>query len=498
MKVLLLNPPFFRKFSREQRSPAVTKSGTLYYPMWLAYGAAYLEKNGHQILLLDAPADDLDYSVIESRAKEFGPGLLVVSTSTPSIYNDAEIAGKLKRSLHDPFTILVGTHVSARPQESLELDSAVDAVARREFDRTLVSLVHALENGGQLDGVEGITYRHNGEIVSNPDAPLLENLDEIPFVSRIYKRFLNARNYFNPNALYPMIALITSRGCAYGCTFCVYPQTFSGRKIRYRSVENVVDELAYIKADFPEVKGVFFEDDTLSTNRQRCRDLCQAIIDRGLKMSWTTNCRADLDLETLKIMKRAGCRTVCVGFESGSQEVLNKIQKNMTPQKMEQFVSNAKRAGILVHGCFMAGLPGDTRETLEETLRLSKRLNPDTAQFFPLMTYPGTTAYDWFVDANLLEAETYADWLTEEGLHNCVVRTEDLTPREIVEFCDRARKEFYLRPRYLAYKLKQMVVRPEEIPRTLKAARTFMKYLFRGSFKNSGGSGSPCNPTEKA
>ncbi len=484
MKVLLLNPPFFPKYSREQRSPAVTKSGTLYYPMWLSYGAAYLEKMGNEILLLDAPADDLDLDEILGRARALKPDMLVVSTSTPSIYNDVDIAGKLKSSLGGPFTVLVGTHVSALPEESLELGPDIDAVARKEFEIILADVSAALENGDDVGKVAGVTYRKNGEIISNPDAPLLEDLDQIPHVSKIYKRFLNVKNYFNPNALYPMVTLITSRGCAYGCSFCVYPQTFSGRKLRYRSANDVVKELEYIVGAFPEMKGIFFEDDTLTTNRTRCRELCQAIIDSGLKISWTANCRADMDYESLRIMKRSGCRTICVGFESGSQEILDDIRKGADTAKMEQFVADAKKAGILVHGCFMAGLPGDTEETMEETLRMAKRLTPDTAQFYPLMTYPGTTAYDRFVESGMITAKTYRDWLTEEGLHNCVVRTETLTPREIVEFCDRARKEFYLRPRYLAYKLKQVITRPEEIPRTLKAARTFFRYLFRGSFKD--------------
>ncbi len=484
MKVLLLNPPFFRKYSREQRSPAVTKSGTLYYPMWLSFGAAYLEKMGNEILLLDAPADDLDLETVKARALEYKPGMLVVSTSTPSIYNDIDIAQKLKNVLGDPFTVLVGTHVSAEPEESLELGPNVDAVARREFETILADLAAALDRGEDLSKVEGITYRSNGQILSTPDAPLLEDLDEIPHVSKIYKRFLDIKKYFNPNARYPMVTLITSRGCAYDCSFCVYPQTFSGNKLRYRSTADVIEELKYVVDAFPEMKGIFFEDDTLTTNRSRCRELCRAIIDSGLKISWTANCRADMDYETLSIMKRAGCRTVCVGFESGSQKILDDIRKGADTAKMEQFMVDARRAGILVHGCFIAGLPGDTRETMEETLELAKRIMPDTAQFYPLMTYPGTVAYKGFVEAGMLAAETYSDWLTDEGLHNCVVRTETLTPREIVEFCDRARREFYLRPRYLAYKLKQVITRPSEIPRTLKAAQTFFKYLFRGSFKD--------------
>ncbi|MBI4832170.1 MAG: cobalamin B12-binding domain-containing protein, partial [Candidatus Lindowbacteria bacterium] len=190
MKILLLNPPFFKKYSREQRSPGVTKSGTLYFPMWLAYGAAYLEKKGHEILLLDAPADDLSYESVEGKGREYKPELLVVSTSTPSIYNDVKIAARLKQSLGGPFTTLVGTHVSACPEESLGFEPSIDAVARREFETILADLAQALGNGGSLASVAGLTYRRNGQIVSNPDALLLENLDEIPFVSKIYRRFL--------------------------------------------------------------------------------------------------------------------------------------------------------------------------------------------------------------------------------------------------------------------------------------------------------------------
>jgi anaerobic magnesium-protoporphyrin IX monomethyl ester cyclase len=181
-------------------------------------------------------------------------------------------------------------------------------------------------------------------------------------------------------------------------------------------------------------------------------------------------------------MKQAGCRLLCVGVESGNQEVLNNIKKGVTLRGVREFFRNAKRAHILIHGCFLVGNRGDNRDTLEETLSFAKELNPDTAQFFPLMVYPGTEAYRWAKKNNNVLTEDYSQWVTEEGLHNCVVRMSDLTNADLVEFCDRARREFYIRPRYLFWKLRQVVSNPSELKRTLKSFKTFVRFLFRGTF----------------
>ena len=228
MKILLLNPPFLRKFSRPQRSPAVTKSGTLYFPMWLAYAAGVLEKEGFEVDLIDAPADsyDLDYCI--QRAKKFCPELIVTDTSTPSIYNDVEVAGKHKDQFPQSFLVLVGTHVSALPYETLNLDKRIDAIAQYEYEYTLAALAKTLADKGDLRKVLGLIFRENGELIHNPKRPYIENLDELPFVSKVYKKFLKIENYFNPNALYPMVTITTSRGCPFQCTFCVYPQTLMG------------------------------------------------------------------------------------------------------------------------------------------------------------------------------------------------------------------------------------------------------------------------------
>jgi anaerobic magnesium-protoporphyrin IX monomethyl ester cyclase len=485
MKIWVLNPPYLKKYSRPQRSPAVTKSGTIYFPIWLAYCAGVLEKAGHDVTLTDAPATGLELQDILQQAATMKPRLVVLDTSTPSIRNDLNVASELKKVLPDSFVVMVGTHVSAMTEETLCNGPAVDAIARREYEYTIRELAAALEGGkaqpDALRRVSGLSFRDGGRIVHNPDRPFIENLDELPWVSRVYRKFLHIRDYFNPNALYPMVTLTTSRGCPFRCNFCVYPQTFTGRKSRFRSVDDVLGEMEFVAKEFPEAKSIFFEDDTLTANKKRCMEFADAIIARGLKLPWTANSRIDLDLEGLKKISAAGCRQLCVGFESGDQDVLNGMHKGTTTEKMVQFMSDAKQAGILVHGCFMLGFPGETRESVEKTIELAIMLNPDTVQFYPVMVYPGTEAYDEYKGKGWLTARDYSEWLTPEGLHNCVVRNEHFTSEELVRLCDLARRRFYLRPRYIAYKAMQMIAHPGEIGRTAKAARTFAKHLLRGS-----------------
>ena len=485
MKVFLLNPPYLPRFSRPQRSPAVTKSGTVYFPTWLASANGVLEDAGSETVLLDSPADNVALDETIERVRVFDPQMVVLSTSTPSIYNDVRVAERIKECLPECKTVLVGTHVSALPKETMELSPSIDFICRREYDETVRDLAQTVDGGGALDDVTGLTYRRDGEVVSNPDRELIQDLDAIPFVSRTYKKFLDIRNYFNPNALYPMVTIISGRGCVFRCLFCVYPQTMMGRGYRLRSVDNVVDEVEYITKEFPNGRAVFFEDDTMTVNRKRCVAISEEILRRGIRISWSANSRADLDYETMVVMKRAGCRCLCVGFESGDQSVLDGMQKSMNVDKMIKFSEDARRAGLYVHGCFMVGNPGETRESLRRTLDLAIRLEPDTAQFYPIMVYPGTEGYEWARSGGYLTTQDFSKWLTKDGLHASVVSTPELPAEDLVEFCDEARRRFFLRPRYMLKKLWQAVRDPAEGIRIVKASRTLLKYLWRGSYTAS-------------
>ena len=478
MKILMLNPPFLPKFSRFSRSPAVTKSGTIYYPIWHAYATGVLEKEGHDVRLIDAPADGLSRGACFKIATDFHPEMVVVYTSTPSIYNDISIAGDLKDLLTESFIVLTGPHVSALPVESLKIDERIDAVARREYDLTLVELASTLDRAN-LKNVNGITFRSNGEIVSTPDREFIENLDSLPFISAIYKKHLKIENYFYAHCRYPTVSIFTSRGCYAKCNYCVYPEQMFGRRQRQRSPENIVAEFQYIEKELPEAKEVLIDDDTFSFDHEHTKRFCELMIEKQVKIPWTVECRANLSYETMGMMKKAGCRLIVIGFESADNTILKNVHKGISVEKMRKFVADAKNADILIHSCFMAGNQGETKETLMKSLDFAKEINADTCQFFPLMVYPGTEAYEWAKKNGYLLTEDYSKWLTDSGLHNCVVSTPELSADELIAFCDDARKKYYISRRYLAYKFFQMIKSPGEIKKTLKSAKTFSKYLFK-------------------
>ena len=479
MKILMLNPSFLPMYSRFSRSPAVTRSGTIYYPLWHAYATCVLEKEGHEVKLIDAPASDLSREGCYQIAKEFSPGMVVVFTSTPSIYNDIEIAGELKDLLPGCFIVLTGPHVSALPEESLKLDKRVDAVARNEYDMTLVELAHKLEEKRSINDLSGLTLRLDDRIQSNPDREYVNDLDSIPFVSSVYKKHLKIENYFYAHCRYPVVSIFASRGCNASCTYCVYPEQMFGRKQRQRSPENIVAEFEYIIETFPQVREVLIDDDTFSFKQEHTIEFCQLMINKNIKLPWTVECRANLRYETMVMMKKAGCRLIVIGFECADNSILKNMKKGITVERMRQFVSDAKKAGVMIHSCFMAGNIGETKDTLKNSLKFAKEINADTCQFFPLMVYPGTDVYEWAKENRYLTTTNYREWLTKEGFHRCVVSTPELSANDIMQFCDYARRS--LSPRYLSNKMLQVIRKPGELNKTLKSARTFAKHLFRKS-----------------
>lgn len=478
MKILFLNPPFKDgRFSRASRSPAITKSGTLYYPIWLAYAAGLLEKESFEVKLVDAPAAGLSKNDSLKIAVGFNPDLVVIDTSTPSIYSDIEMGALIKDAVKDAFIILVGTHPSALPGETLDLSRAIDAVAIGEYDYTIRDLARILNNGKDLKSIAGISYRDGDSIIHNGRRPLVEDLDGLPFVSSVYKRHLDVRDYFFAASYYPFVMILTGRGCPFGCSFCLYPQVFHSRKCRFRSPDNVADEFEYIKTELPHVKEIGIEDDTFTVDKERTMRICEALIRRKVRIPWYAAARADLDFETMVIMKKAGCRLLIVGYESGSQEILDNIHKGIKLEAMARFNEDAKKAGLLVHGCFIVGGPGERSDTVFETINFAKGLQCDTVQFFPLMVYPGTEAYEWAMEKGYVKAEDFSDWATDEGLHNTVLNTDNLSGEDLIHFCNYARRQFYLRPSYISRKALQCLRNPDEFIRTFKSLRIFYKYL---------------------
>lgn len=446
MRVAVLNPMFGKDFTKSARWFARSRGRVQRHPDYLATAAAVLEQAGHPLFFLDAQAKNMPTAEILPRLREFKPDLIVYQASTPSIYADIEAARQCREALGGGLHVLVGPHVSAVPEETLRLgQGAVDVVCRREYDYTLRDLAA----GVAIKECLGISYLDGEEYRATPDRPYIENLDELPFPAWHH---LDIRDYRDGAKLFPFLTEITGRGCRYRCSFCQLPQVMNGHAYRQRSVTNVVDEMAYDKRLFPDLKEIMFEDDTLTMRiaRERLVLLCEEILRRNLGLSWSANARVDLnDLEILRLMKRSGCRMLCVGFEFGDQEILNNVRKGTTLEQMYLFAENAAKAHIRIHGCFMIGGPGETPETARKTIEFAKKLNIDTAQFAGVVAYPGTAYYNWAKQEDALVPKNWREWVTEDFEQASIVSLPTLSKDEINEFIDVGLRQFYLRPKQM-------------------------------------------------
>src|SRR5262249_54345522 len=266
LKVALINPPYFKRYSRGQRSPGVIKSGTMYYPYWLAHAAAVLEASGFDIFLYDCPAANLDTPELLQRLDEYGPDLCVVETSTASADNDCRIASEIKARHPHARICMVGTHATALWEETLAAFPQIDFVAIGEYDYIVRDLATALrecpaaENDAwlaRLGTIGGLGFRgDDGTPARGPVRPPIENVDELPWIAPIYQRFLDPRNYYFSLASYPMVMLIGGRGCPAKCTFCVYPQVMHGHAYRMRSPASIVGEMKWVQEHMPEVREI--------------------------------------------------------------------------------------------------------------------------------------------------------------------------------------------------------------------------------------------------
>lgn len=481
MKIAMLNPPFFDKYSRSSRSPAVTKSGTIYFPLWLSYATGVLETFGHEIKLIDAPAKCYTQEETLRLLDDFAPELIVMDTSTGSINSDMTFAGLIRDKIPSAKICMVGTHASACVEEIIRPDSLIDFIARGEYDYTLPEIADVIEGKKDVETVKGIAYLSADGVVNNEEREFIHDLDALPFVSEVYFKHLDIHDYFYAHVGYPTVSIFSSRGCPSKCFYCMYSQVMFGKRYRKRSAKNLYEECAYIEKTFPEIKEILIDDDNFSVDQENVQEFCRLMIESKCRLKWVVQCRVTLSYETMLIMKKAGCKLVVVGFESGSQKVLDGMKKGITLEQSLRFNEDAKKAGIRVHGCFMVGNPNETKETMEETLAFSKKLKLDTVQFFPLIVYPGTEAYIWAKQNNFIAAQDYDEWLTTDGMHNCVISTPEVSREELVRFCDYARKKFYLRPKYIFYKLGQCLTSKEDLVKTAKAFGTFRKYLFKSA-----------------
>lgn len=433
---------FGKDFTKSARWFAKSRGRVQRHPDYLCSAAAVVRAAGHAVFFLDAQAKNLPTEALLPRLKSFGPDLIVLQATTPSI--DADIAAALscKEATH-AITVLVGSHVSAEPVDTLDCaDGAVDAVAIGEYDYTL----RELAGGVAMKDCLGLAWRDGGRVTCNARRPLIEDLDALPYPAW---DFIDVRDYYDAGKLFPFLTLISGRGCYGRCSFCQLPQVMTGRSYRARGIDNVLGEIAYDRKSFPNLQEIMFEDDTLVSRAGRARltQLCEEMIRRKVNISWSGNARVDCnDFETLRLMKRAGCRMLCVGFEFGDRRILDNVEKGTTLEQMRTFAENAYRARIRVHGCFMFGGPGETAESARKTIELAQRLKIDTAQFSGMVAYPGTSFYTWARDNDCLIPRRWRDWV-DDNLEQCAtVRCPGLSAEQINAFVDEGLRKFYLRP----------------------------------------------------
>lgn len=482
MRVAFLNPTFGKDFTKSARWFARSRGRVQRHPDYFCTAAGVVEAAGHEICFLDAQAKNWPTEESVAFLLKFKPDMIVYQTTTPSIDADIECAKACKKAT-GAVNILIGPHVTAEPKDTLErAEGCVDAVAIGEYDFTLRDLA----NGVAIKDCLGLAYHTGTTYVETPRRPFIENLDEVAFPAW---KHIDIYDYHDYGKLFPFLTLISGRGCRAKCTYCQLPQVMNGHTYRTRSVDNVIDEIEYDIKLFPNLKEVMFEDDTLTmrSSQDRLIELCEGMIRRNVKISWSANARVDVnDLDVLKLMKRAGCRWLCVGFEFGDQEVLNNVKKGATIKQMHTFAQNAHKAGVRVHGCFMFGGPGETLETCKKTIDMSLQLPIDTAQFTSVVAYPGTSYYNWAKESGYLVERNWRDWVDGDFEQCSTQKFPHLSEDQINAFVDEGLRKFYLRPTQMVRMVRNMSSWAD-VRSKLHGFRSFVEYFSKDGNKKFAG-----------
>ncbi|MGC8666587.1 MAG: hopanoid biosynthesis associated radical SAM protein HpnJ [Chthonomonadales bacterium] len=465
-KTLFLSPPSFEGFdggagSRYQARREIT---SFWYPTWLAQPAALVPGSR----LVDAPPHGLSVGDVLQIARDYE--LVILHTSTPSLPNDIKCAEAIKAQNPGTLVGMIGAHVAVLPEETLRQAPVLDFVCRNEFDYTCLEVAQGLP----FSQIRGLSYRDAaGNIVHNPERELVPDWDAMPSVLPVYHRDLDIEKYFIGYLLHPYISFYTGRGCPAKCTFCLWPQTIGGHKYRTKSPAVVIRELEEGKALWGDrVREWMFDDDTFTIDKARAIEISKGL--KRLKLTWSCNARAHVDYDTLKQLRDNGLRLLLVGFESGNQAILNRIKKGITLDMARQFMKNCHKLGIKVHGTFIIGLPLETKETIEETIRFAQELDPHTIQVSIAAPYPGTELYDQAVRNGWLDSNVL---VAGSGIQTSTLRYPNLSPEEMEEAVERMYKRFYFRLKPILRIVREMAGDRQMLVRRLREGREFFDYL---------------------
>jgi hopanoid biosynthesis associated radical SAM protein HpnJ len=465
-KTLFLNPPSFDGFdggagARYQAKREIT---SFWYPTWLAQPAALVPGSK----LVDAPPHNLTVDDVLKIAKDYE--LVILHTSTPSLANDVKCAEAIKAQNPDVQVGLIGAHVAVLPEVTLRDNPIIDFVCRNEFDYTCKELAADTP----WNEIRGLSYRDtHGQIHHTPDRDLIHDWDQMPSVLPVYARDLDITKYFIGYLLHPYISFYTGRGCPAKCTFCLWPQTIGGHLYRAKTPDAVGRDMAEAKAIFGDrVREYMFDDDTFTIDKQRAIAISEHL--KRLKITWSCNARANLDYDTLKTLRNNGLRLLLVGFESGNQTVLNNIKKGVKLEVARQFMKHCHDLGIAVHGTFIIGLPGETLETIEETIRFACEINPHTIQVSIAAPYPGTELYEQAIANGWLQDSAL---VANSGIQASTLQYPGLSTMRIEDAVEEMYRRFYFRPKAIIPIVREMLVDPQMLVRRLREGGEFFSYL---------------------
>ncbi len=474
MRILILNPPYYMPIIREGRCQSPQNMRKTSIPqMTLAYLAGVLGREGHVLKVYDCIASGMTNENLFAEMDKFLPELAIINTTTPSINADLLFAEAFKKRYPNCFTAAFGTHVTALHKDILEKNTFLDCVIRREPEWTALELSAAISNGGVPDqGIPGCTVRVNGKIVISPDREYSPDLDSLGFPAWEY---FDKSNYIHPIFNKPYVLVSISRGCVHNCIFCV-GRLYYGKKVRFRSIASVIDELENHVIGKFGIRYVWMHADDFTYSPEYVKELCKAIINRKIKITWWTNTRVDkCDEEMFRLMKEAGCFMLSIGGESGNAQILKMIKKGTKPEHIKNTVKLLRKVGINSLVYFLIGLPGETRETIQETLNFAKEINPDYVEFYPATPYPGTEFFDIAKSQKLIVDFNWNNYLT--GGSQFVVEILGVKKGELERILRKAYREFYIRPAY-AWLLFKRILQPTEFFRLISFGIGYFKRFF--------------------
>lgn len=428
MKVALINPA--------QLDSKYKFMGVVAPPLGLAYMAAVLEENNVEVVIIDACAREMDLESVGKELMEFKPDIIALTALTPTIAKALETAEYSREICKDSMIVLGGYHPTFNYNEVLKYDF-VDVVIIGEGEETLLDLTKTVEKERPLSSVNGIAF----EDVVTPPRQLILDLDSLPLPAR---HLLPMDSYKLLNMDTKMSTMITSRGCPMQCSFCS-SAALHGTKLRMRSVDKILDEMEYLVNEMG-IETIAFMDDTFTISKKRVIELCEGIEERKIDVMWGCTSRVDsLNKELLRRMKKAGCITVFMGVESADQQMLDTVNKQTTIEKIKDAFEVSRQEKIRTIASVVLGMPGDTHESIKNTINFVKELNPSYAIFSLATPYPGTRFYQQTLEKDLIKVK---DW-SKYTLISPILETVDCSLEELKKLQATAFKKFYLRPMYL-------------------------------------------------